>query len=94
MEGAHASPYASPGLAPTHMLSGALPNDIQMWLCEWDMLLAEGQAFSERLEKLRKNVCSHIIQRVPHGWDKSPNPFRDQRAIDALYEKAARGMHE
>lgn len=92
--GTHTSPYASPGLAPDHMLLGALPDDIQMWLCEWDMLLAEGEAFSSRLEKLRKNISSHVIPRVPHGWDKSPNPFRDQRAIDALYEKAAKGMQE
>jgi acetyl esterase/lipase len=76
------------------MLDGALPNDLQLWLCEWDMLLAEGQAFASRLEKLGKNVSTHIIPRVPHGWDKSPNPFRDQHAIDLLYEKAAKGMDE
>ena len=92
--GDHCSPYASPGLAPTHMLLGALPDDIQMWLCEWDMLLSEGQSFSSRLEHLGYNISSHLIPRVPHGWDKSPNPFRDQRAIDMLYEKAARGVHE
>lgn len=90
--GDHASPYASPGLAPSHMLTEALPPDMQLWLCEWDMLLKEGQEFSQRLQQLGKNVDSILIPRVPHGWDKSPNPFRDQGAIDILYEKAARGM--
>ena len=93
-EGSHCSPYASPGLAPDHMLADGLPHDMQIWLCEWDMLLREGQKFSERLEKLGKNVESKLVPRVPHGWDKSPNPFRDQRAIDELYEKAARGINE
>ncbi|ETN37230.1 uncharacterized protein HMPREF1541_08220 [Cyphellophora europaea CBS 101466] len=91
--GSHASPYASPGLAPSHMLADALPGDIQLWLCEWDMLLKEGQTFSSRLEQLGKQVDTKLIPRVPHGWDKSPNPFRDQGAIDQLYEKAARGIH-
>lgn len=92
--GSHASPYASPGLAPAHMLSDALPGDIQLWLCEWDMLLKEGQTFSQRLEQLGKQVDTKLIPRVPHGWDKSPNPFRDQGAIDQLYLKAARGLKE
>lgn len=92
--GHHASPYASPGLAPGHMLADALPSDIQLWLCEWDMLLKEGQVFSSRLEQLGKQIDTKLIPRVPHGWDKSPNPFRDQGAIDQLYVKAARGLHE
>ncbi len=93
-EGTHCSPYASPGLAPDHMLSDGLPQDVQMWLCEWDMLLREGQVFASRLEKLGKNIESKVVPRVPHGWDKSPNPFRDQAAIDELYTKAARGVNE
>ena len=93
-EGAHCSPYASPGLAPDTYLQNGLPHDQQIWLCEWDMLLREGQKFAERLDKLGKNVESHVVPRVPHGWDKSPNPFRDQAAINMLYEKAARGVDE
>lgn len=90
--GNHCSPYASPGLAPDHMINNGLPHDIQIWLCEWDMLLREGQVFADRLDNLGKNVESKVIPRVPHGWDKSPNPFRDQHAIDTLYEKSARGL--
>ncbi|RMZ84545.1 hypothetical protein DV737_g1132, partial [Chaetothyriales sp. CBS 132003] len=94
LERLHVSPYASPGLAPDHMLANGLPQDVQIWLCEWDMLLHEGQVFAARLGELGKNVDAIVVPRVPHGWDKSPNPFRDQPAIDVLYDKAARGLAE
>ena len=94
MKGNHCSPYASPALAPDHMLQSGLPRDIQMWLCEWDMLLREGQLFSERLDGLGKRVDSKMIPQVPHAWDKNPNPFRDQAAIDVLYTKASMNLNK
>ena len=53
------------------------------------MLLAEGEHFSERLSTLGKDVKTEMIAAVPHGWDKSPNPFRDQKKTNVLYERAA-----
>jgi len=94
MHGYHCSPYASPGLAADHMLKDGLPADIQMWLCEWDMLLAEGKTFSKRLQKLGKSIDENLIEAVPHGFDQSPNPFRDQAKIDLLYEKACVGLNQ
>lgn len=94
MAGDHCSSYASPGLAHDHMLRDGLPKEMQIWLCEWDMLLAEGLLFTERLESLGKNVDSKMIPRVPHAWDKSPNPFRDQKAIDVLYTKSALNLNK
>ncbi|KAJ9657938.1 hypothetical protein H2198_004021 [Neophaeococcomyces mojaviensis] len=88
-EGHHCSPYASPALAPDHMIVDGLPLRIQMWLCEWDMLLAEGEKFSQRLSELGKDVKTEMIPGVPHGWDKSPNPFRNQKKTDVLYRRAA-----
>ena len=88
-QGDHCSPYASPFLATDDMLQRDLPGDIQIWLCEWDMLLREGQLFAERLARLGKRIDSKVIPEVPHGWDKSPNPFRDQPAINVLYNTAA-----
>lgn len=88
-EGHHCSPYASPALAPDHMIIDGLPQRIQMWLCEWDMLLAEGERFTERMLELGKDVDAETIPGVPHGWDKSPNPFRAQKKTDALYERSA-----
>jgi putative ergosteryl-3beta-O-L-aspartate hydrolase len=93
MHGDHCSPYASPALAPDSMLQSGLPRDIQLWLCEWDMLLREGQLFADRLDTIGKRVDMKMIPQVPHAWDKSPNPFRDQRAIDVLYTKAAMNLH-
>lgn len=89
VDGHHCSPYASPSLAPDHMIIEGLPQRIQMWLCEWDMLLAEGERFSEKLSGLGKDVKTELVPGVPHGWDKSPNPFRDQKATNVLYERAA-----
>ena len=94
MKGDHASPYASPALAHDDMLKHGIPKDVQMFLCEYDMLLHEGQLFSERLEKLDKNIETKLIPMVPHGFDKSPSPFRDTVAINALYAQACAGLCE
>ncbi|PGG95158.1 hypothetical protein AJ80_10011 [Polytolypa hystricis UAMH7299] len=86
------SPFASPYRASDDMLRDALPKDIFMYMCEWDMLLQEGQEFVHRLEKGGKKVRSMMIEQSMHGWDKSPNPFRDQRHVDVLYQAACEGM--
>jgi putative ergosteryl-3beta-O-L-aspartate hydrolase len=90
----HCSPYASPGLAPDIYIKDGLPADIQMWMCEWDMLLMEGKMFAGRLEGLGKNVAARVIPKVPHAWDKSPNPFRDQHSIDEIYKEAVTELKE
>jgi putative ergosteryl-3beta-O-L-aspartate hydrolase len=94
IKGNHASPYASPALAPEEMLKHSIPHDVQMFLCEYDMLLHEGQLFNERLEGLNKNVETKMIPGMPHGFDKSPSPFRDTKAINALYAQACAGLLE
>jgi len=94
IHGYHCSPYASPALAPDHMIQTALPKHIQLWLCEWDMLLAEGEVFARRLADMGKQVKQEMIQAVPHGFDQSPDPFRDQARIDGLYERACEGLRE
>ncbi len=81
-------------MLPDSMFTNGLPNDVQLFLCEWDMLLQEGQIFARRLERLGKNVKSTLILEVVHGWDKHPEPWRDQKAIDTLYEKACAGLRE
>jgi putative ergosteryl-3beta-O-L-aspartate hydrolase len=90
----HASPFASPGLAPDNMLIHGLPDDIQIFLCEWDMLLQEGEIFARRLKALGKQVKETLIPGVVHGWDKHPDPWRDQQAIDKLYAEACMGLRE
>ncbi|KAK6429854.1 hypothetical protein LTR95_013995 [Oleoguttula sp. CCFEE 5521] len=80
-------PYLSPGLAPSALLRSALPQEIIMYTCEWDMLLEEGQAFQQRLgsEEIGKMVHYQMIPGVPHGWDKAPNPLKPTPGVREHY---------
>jgi acetyl esterase/lipase len=81
-------PWLSPGVAPTDMLT-ALPDDVVLFCCEWDMLLEEGEAFRDRLKsELGKRVAYHCVPGVPHGWDKAPNPLRESPGARQQYEVA------
>ncbi|EFQ99864.1 hypothetical protein MGYG_02876 [Nannizzia gypsea CBS 118893] len=84
-------PYASPLLAPPSLLAEALPKDIFLYLCEWDMLLHEGHEFVEKLDNCGggKVVRSMMIESQKHAWDKSVNPLRDQESIDVFYRTTA-----
>jgi hypothetical protein len=33
-----------------------------------------------------------MVEKVPHAWDKSPNPFRDQGKINIFYKAACAEM--
>ncbi|EEQ86458.1 lipase [Blastomyces dermatitidis ER-3] len=87
-----ASPFASPIHASDDMLHQGLPSNIFMYMCEWDMLLEEGQEFAQRLEGMGKKVRSMMVASQPHAWDKSANPLRDQGAVDVLYRQACYEM--
>jgi acetyl esterase/lipase len=86
------SPFASPERACDEILAAGLPHDIFLYTCEWDMLHQEGQRFVRRLERMGKKVRTMMIEKVPHAWDKSPNPFRDQGKIDVFYNEACGEM--
>ncbi|KAL1970430.1 hypothetical protein VTN77DRAFT_4074 [Rasamsonia byssochlamydoides] len=87
-----ASPFASPERATDEILAEGLPHHIFLYTCEWDMLLHEGQRFVRRLEGLGKKVRAMMVEKVPHAWDKSPNPFRDQDKVNVLYREACAEM--
>ncbi|KAL5114415.1 hypothetical protein ACEQ8H_007670 [Pleosporales sp. CAS-2024a] len=87
-----AHPWLSPGVAPRRMLE-ALPDDIVLFCCEWDMLLAEGERFRDRLRKdLGKRVHYHCVPGVPHGWDKAPNPLRESPGARQQYMVACKEL--
>ncbi|KAF2487556.1 Alpha/Beta hydrolase protein [Neohortaea acidophila] len=88
------SPYLSPGVAPTGLLANALPHEIIMHTCEWDMLLDEGRAFAERLTQpeIDKHVVYKMIEEVPHGWDKAPNPWKPTPGVREHYLRACKEM--
>jgi len=86
------NPFLSPGVAPAHMLA-ALPDDIVMFTCEWDMLLAEGERLRDRLQnEMGKNVHYHMVPGVPHGWDKAPNPLRETPGVKEHYLTACQEL--
>ena len=85
------SPYASPAAASDESLTAALPDNITIYLCEWDMLMQEGEVFAKRLTALGKKVRYVILKEKRHAFDKAPNPFRvDPEAT--LHYKQACGM--
>ncbi|EAW08448.1 alpha/beta hydrolase [Aspergillus clavatus NRRL 1] len=86
------SPYASPVRATDEILNDALPHDIFLYICEWDMLLKESQHFMRRLQDAGKHVRAMMIEKARHAWDKSPNPFRDQAKVNILYSDACADM--
>ncbi|KAJ5887563.1 hypothetical protein N7495_007604 [Penicillium taxi] len=86
------SPFASPVRASDRILAEGIPKDVFLFICEWDMLVNEGQLFVRRLEALGKRVRSMMIEKAKHAWDKSPNPFRDQESVDVLYREACANM--
>lgn len=87
-----AHPWLSPGVAPTDMLT-ALPDDIVLFCCEWDMLLHEGERFRDKLAvDLGKRVHYHCVPGVPHGWDKAPNPLRESPGAREQYMVACKEL--
>jgi len=88
------SPYLSPGVAPTELLRDALPEEIILHTCEWDMLLDEGEEFHKRLisPEIGKTVHYTMIPGVPHGWDKAPNPWKPTPGVKEHYLEACKEM--
>lgn len=84
-------PWLSPGVAPSRMLE-VLPDDIVLFCCEWDMLLAEGERFRDRLKNHGKRVHYHCVPGVPHGWDKAPNPLRESPGARQQYMVACKEL--
>lgn len=88
------SPYASPAAATQEDLMMALPEDIILYLCEWDMLLQEGKEFAERIEQTGKRVRCEIITERRHGFGKSPWPFGLDWKVGLYYKQACEWLCE
>lgn len=84
------SPYLSPGTASDGHLRLALPDNIILHTCEWDMLLQEADEFKDRLSSPRigKKLTYHMVEGVPHGWDKAPNPISPTPGVREHYLRA------
>lgn len=82
------NPFLSPVVAPLSLLVD-MPDDIVMFTCEWDMLLAEGERMRDRLrDEAKKDVRYYMVPEVPHAWDKAPNPFKEPANVKVHYHNA------
>ncbi|POS80105.1 lipase 2 [Diaporthe helianthi] len=83
------NPLLSPGLMPDYLVDKLPP--VQLCLCEYDMLLAEGKIFAERLRARGKEVGYRVVPEAKHAWDK-PLPFSPPDNLGVEYGEAVRAM--
>lgn len=81
------NPLLSPGLMPNDLVDKLPP--VQLCLCEYDMLLAEGKRFVARLEDRNKTVGYRVVKEAKHAWDK-PLPFAPPANMGVEYGEAVR----
>ncbi|KAI1503805.1 Alpha/Beta hydrolase protein [Biscogniauxia marginata] len=86
----------SPSKASDEELIESIPPNVFFFTCEWDMLLREGEDLARRLEKppISKTVFYTMINGVPHGWDKGPNPVKPPAKSSRLYSECCRRLRK
>lgn len=82
-------PRLSPGLMPDDMLQRLPP--VHLILCEYDMLLAEGMAFADRIKAAGKPVCVRVVKGERHAWDKPP-PMAPKESVGVEYNEAVQSI--
>ncbi|RDA87376.1 hypothetical protein CP532_6995 [Ophiocordyceps camponoti-leonardi (nom. inval.)] len=80
-------PRLSPGLMSDELLRKLPP--LHLCLCEYDMLLAEGFRFAQRLQYHGKTFSMRIVKGEAHGWDKPP-PLMPKESVAVEYGEATR----
>lgn len=83
------NPLLSPGLMPDDLIDKLPP--VQLCLCEYDMLLAEGKRFAERVQTRGKELGYRVVKEAKHAWDKPP-PFSPPESMGVEYAEAVRAM--
>ncbi|KAJ8108495.1 hypothetical protein ONZ43_g6406 [Nemania bipapillata] len=73
----------SPGLMPDELVDRLPP--VHLCLCEYDMLLAEGKLFAERLESRGRKVSVRVVEGEKHAWDK-PMPLGPKDSVAFEYD--------
>ncbi|KAG5915893.1 hypothetical protein E4U42_007881 [Claviceps africana] len=79
----------SPGLMSDDLLK-KLPH-LHLILCEYDMLLAEGIRFVERLNQLDVPCTVRVVEGEGHAWDKPP-PMTPKESVLVEYGKATESI--
>lgn len=85
------NPLLSPGLMRDDVIDKLPP--VQLCLCEYDMLLAEGRRFEGRMRERGKAVGSREVPGARHAWDK-PNGllYSPPESMGREYAEAVRVM--
>ncbi|KAI8315234.1 putative alpha/beta hydrolase R526 [Colletotrichum sp. SAR11_240] len=78
-------PRLSPGLMTDEMIDQLPP--IHLCMCEYDMLLLEGQKFAERVQTRGGRISTRVVDTEKHAWDKPP-PFTPKESVMVEYHKA------
>lgn len=86
---ARTDPRLSPGLMSDDMLKKLPP--LHLLLCEYDMLLAEGMRFANRLKEHGKPFTFRLVEGEKHGWDNPP-PMYPKDSVYAEYGEATTAM--
>ncbi|KAL8856748.1 MAG: hypothetical protein Q9178_006706 [Gyalolechia marmorata] len=79
---------ASPAATTDEDLTMALPDDIALCLCEWEMLLQEGKDCADRLERMGKRARTGAVTEREHAFYKSPWPFTLDWKVGTLFKQA------
>lgn len=82
-------PRLSPGLMPDELLRNLPP--VHLVLCEYDMLLAEGMRFANRLGAAEKSFSVRVVEGEKHGWDNPP-PMTPKESVNVEYQQAAESI--
>lgn len=78
-------PRLSPGLMADEQLVNLPP--VHLCICEYDMLLAEGHSFADRLKDAGKDITVRVVEREKHAWDKPP-PMWPKESVHVEYSHA------
>jgi acetyl esterase/lipase len=79
----------SPGLMSDDTIKKLPP--VHLCLCEYDMLLAEGMRFAQRLQTLDKPLTMRIVEGERHGWDNPP-PMAPKESVTTEYAEAVQAI--
>ncbi|KAM4064701.1 alpha/beta hydrolase fold domain-containing protein [Hirsutella rhossiliensis] len=82
-------PRLSPGLMSDELVKKLPP--MHLCLCEYDMLLAEGVRFAQRLQCHDKSFSIRIVDGEAHAWDKPP-PMAPKESVNVEYGEATQAM--
>ncbi|CAM1511161.1 Fc.00g086740.m01.CDS01 [Cosmosporella sp. VM-42] len=82
-------PRLSPGLMSDDLIKKLPP--IHLVLCEYDMLLAEGKRFADRLTEADKPHNLRVVEGEKHGWDNPP-PMAPKESVGVEYGEAVQAM--